>query len=129
MRARCLGFIVAVVAFLIFYVPQANAQFVLLDAYQTPKLGPERAKGAVIWNHGKPPLRGADGDMLPFYLDHLRDAGWDVFRLEREWSSDNIEESSAALRDKVAEVDRRGYRKVVLAGQSYGAWIALLVAA
>src|SRR5260221_7405673 len=107
MRARCLGFIVAVVAFLIFYVPQANAQFVLLDAYQTPKLGPERAKGAIIWNHGKPPLRGADGDMLPFYLDRLRDAGWDVFRLERDWSSDNLALSPAALREQVSAVYAR----------------------
>jgi dienelactone hydrolase len=67
--------------------------------------------------------------MLPFYLDRLREAGWDVFRLERDWSSDNLALSPAALRDNVSAVYQQGYRKVVLAGQSYGAWISLLVAA
>jgi pimeloyl-ACP methyl ester carboxylesterase len=108
----------------------ARAQFVLEDAFPAvAKLGPARAQGAVIWNHGKPPFRGADGDMLPFYLDKLRQAGWDIFQLERDWSSDNLALSPAALRDKVGTLYERGYRKLVLAGQSYGAWISLLVAA
>src|SRR5258706_11689227 len=128
-RARCWVVVCALVALLGFTAP-AHAQFVLEDAYPDAKpAGPARALGAVIWNHGKPPYRGADGDMLPFYLDRLRDAGWDVFRLERDWSSDNLALSPAALRDQVGAIYRRGYRKVVLAGQSYGAWISLLVAA
>jgi hypothetical protein len=120
----------ALVALLVAFAGPAQAQFVLEDAYPAAKmLGPGRAVGAVIWNHGKPPYRGADGDMLPFYLDRLRDAGWDVFRLERDWSSDNLALSPAALREQVGTVYERGYRKLVLAGQSYGAWISLLVAA
>jgi hypothetical protein len=108
----------------------ADTHFVLHAAYPHTKiLGPGRALGAVIWNHGKPPFRGADGDMLPFYLDRLRDAGWDVFRLDRDWASDNLVLSPAALRDQVRALHTRGYRDVVLAGQSYGAWIALMVAA
>jgi pimeloyl-ACP methyl ester carboxylesterase len=120
----------ALVALLLAFARPAHAQFVLQDAYPAAKMaGPGRALGAVIWNHGKPPFRGADGDMLPFYLDRLREAGWDVFRLERDWSSDNLALSPAALREHVGAVYERGYRKVVLAGQSYGAWISLLVAA
>jgi len=108
----------------------ADAQFVLHAAYpHTKTRGPGHALGAVIWNHGKPPFRGADGDMLPFYLDRLRDAGWDVFRLDRDWASDNLVLSPAALRDQVRALHARGYRDVVLAGQSYGAWISLMVAA
>ncbi|MEJ0070315.1 MAG: hypothetical protein WDO24_18180 [Pseudomonadota bacterium] len=53
----------------------------------------------------------------------------DIFRLERDWSSDNLVLSAAALRDQVSALHDRGYHKLVLAGQSYGAWISLLVAA
>lgn len=128
-RARCWGFVCALVALVALAAP-ARAQFVLESAFpKTPALGPTRALGAVVWNHGKPPYRGADGDMLPFYVDRLRDAGWDVFRLERDWSSDNLALSPAALRDQVTALYDQGYRKIVLAGQSYGAWISLLVAA
>src|SRR6516162_9435769 len=128
-RARCWVVVCALVALLALARP-AHAQFVLEDAYSGAKpVGPARAVGAVVWNHGKPPFRGADGDMLPFYIDRLRDAGWDIFRLERDWSSDNLALSPAALRDAVGQIYERGYRKVVLAGQSYGAWISLLVAA
>jgi len=125
------GLVCALVALLMVWGgAPARAQFVLEPAFpERAALGPEHALGAVIWNHGKPPTRGADGDMLPFYLDRLRDAGWDVFRLDRDWGSDNLVLSPAALRDKIDALYARGYRKLVLAGQSYGAWISLMVAA
>jgi len=130
LRAWCGGVVCAVVALLLWGAAPARAQFVLEPAFpdQAP-LGPTHALGAVIWNHGKPPFRGADGDVLPFYLDNLRAAGWDIFRLERDWSSDNLALSPAALRDKVNVLYGQGYHELVLAGQSYGAWIALMVAA
>src|SRR3954462_12075472 len=129
-RTRCWVFVCALLALLAVVPAPARAQFALEPAFPAaPLLGPTRAPGAVIWNHGKPPYRGADGDMLPFYLDRLREAGWDVFRLERDWSSDNLALSPAALRVHVGAVYQQGYRKVGLAGQSSGAWISLLVAA
>jgi len=124
------GLVCALVVLLLWGIAPASAQFTLEPAFpDRAPLGPTRALGAVIWNHGKPPFRGADGDMLPFYLDRLRDAGWDIFRLERDWSSDNLVLSPAALRDKVGALYTQGYRELVLAGQSYGAWISLMVAA
>lgn len=129
-RSRCWMILCALAVLLAIAPVPARAQFVLEHVTDTARLlGPHRAQGAVIWNHGKPPYRGADGDMLPFYLDRLRDAGWDVFKLERDWSSDDLVMSPAALRDNVNAVYQLGYRKVVLAGQSYGAWISLQVAA
>jgi hypothetical protein len=129
-RTWCGGLVYALVALLLWGAAPARAQFNLEPAFpERALLGPGRALGAVIWNHGKPPFRGADGDMLPFYLDRLRDAGWDVFRLERDWSSDNLDLSPAALRAKSSVLRDQGYRELVLAGQSYGAWISLMVAA
>ncbi len=128
-RARW-GIVACVLVALLALSRPAHAQFVLHEAYPgTQTLGAGHAQGAIVWNHGKPPFRGADGEMLPFYLDRLRDAGWDVFQLERDWASDTLMLSAAALGDQVDALHRRGYRKVVLAGQSYGAWISLMVAA
>lgn len=124
------GLVCAIVALLLWGSAPAHAQFTLDSAFPgRAPLGPTHALGAVIWNHGKPPFRGADGDVLPFYLDRLRDAGWDVFRFDRDWASDNLVLSPAALRDEIGRVYARGYHKIVLAGQSYGAWISLMVAA
>src|SRR5581483_1729780 len=128
--AWCRGLVCALVLVVLAGAAPAPTQFVLEKAYPSrPLLGPGRALGAVIWNHGKPPFRGADGDVLPFYLDRLHDAGWDVFRLERDWSADDLVPSAAALREQVRALHERGYDKLVLAGQSYGAWISLMVAA
>jgi hypothetical protein len=129
-RASCGGLLWGLIALLLWGAAPARAQFVLEPAFPDRALrGPTRALGAVIWNHGKPQARGADADVLPFYLDRLRDAGWDVFRLDRDWSSDNLVLSPAALRTKAGALRDQGYRALVLAGQSYGAWIALMVAA
>jgi pimeloyl-ACP methyl ester carboxylesterase len=104
--------------------------FKLEHAYpDRPMQGPTAAKGAVIWNHGRGVAPAAKSDMLPFYVDDLRTAGWDVFRLERDWSHDDLTTSSQALREAVGLLRQTGYEHVVLAGQSYGAWISLMVSA
>lgn len=92
-----------------------------------PLLGPAQAKGAVIWSHGRSATPDPEPAMLPFYLDRLRDAGWDVFRLDRPWSDDSFTVSVTALRNEVAILEAQGYGKVVLAGQSFGAWLSFLV--
>src|SRR5260221_169935 len=114
--ALCLGLVVGFSG-----TRAAHAQYVLSQAYTNNHLaGPAVAQGAVIWNHGKPPSRGSGHDMLPFYVDALRDTGWDVFRLDRDWSYDTLSSSADALRDKVVQLQARGYQRIVLAGQSYG---------
>lgn len=103
--------------------------FKLQRAYPDgPMKGSAGAKGAVIWNHGRGVAPAAKPDMLPFYVDDLRTNGWDVFRLERDWSHDDLTTSSQALREAVGILRQKGYSHVVLAGQSYGAWISLMVA-
>ncbi len=91
-----------------------------------PLLGPARAKGAVIWSHGRSATPDPEPAMLPFYLDALRDAGWDVFRLDRPWAEDSFTTSVTALRSEVGVLESQGYGRVVLAGQSFGAWLSLM---
>lgn len=97
-----------------------------------PDLGPEFAKGLVIWNHpidwtGRgpdvPPIRAIEG---------MAALGWDVVRLQRnsrlaeaaQWQS-QIRPLVDALSQEVAEAKAKGYKRVVIAGQGFGGGIAI----
>jgi pimeloyl-ACP methyl ester carboxylesterase len=58
----------------------------------------------------------------------LRDAGWDVLRFNRLRDGDTLTASTRRLVELVGQLKRKGYRRVVLAGQSYGAFLALMAA-
>jgi dienelactone hydrolase len=111
--------------------PAAADEFSLIPAYpQTPLRGPETAKGAVIWNHGVNFLYGAEASTSPIapYLTLFRDAGWDVFRLLRPRMSEEPNTSSDEVAATAERLKRQGYRRIVLAGQSGGAWLSLMAA-
>jgi dienelactone hydrolase len=108
-----------------------------MDAYWTepaypayPAKGPSRALGLVIWNHG------VDGQ-LPQYqgppipaIEGLAARGWDVIKLNRNpvwentWSNAG-KRHVARVAEAVAAARKQGYRRIVVAGQSYGGAIAL----
>jgi hypothetical protein len=108
-----------------------------MDAYWTepayaayPAKGPGKALGLVIWNHG------VDGQ-LPQYqgppipaIEGLAARGWDVIKLNRNpvwensWSNAG-KRHVARVAEEVAAARRQGYRRIVVAGQSYGGAIAL----
>lgn len=93
-----------------------------------PMLGADKAKGAVIWSHGRS-IEVEDAEAPnPLYLGTLRDAGWDVYRLNRMRRSDTLDASSQALVGMVHKLRKQGYGRIVLAGQSFGAFIALMAA-
>ena len=93
-------------------------------------LGPERALGIVIWNHGISGT-GPQYQVPPALVMRLLQAkGWDVIKINRN----NLGETSveASLRravdrtlEEVKAQRQRGYRRVVLAGQSFGGYITL----
>src|SRR5487761_919307 len=91
-------------------------------------LGPGKAKGAVIWSHGRS-VNSEDSEVpSPAYMATLRDGGWDTFRFNRMRDDDTLEKSSAALAGIVQQLKQKGYRKVALAGQSFGGFLALMAA-
>jgi dienelactone hydrolase len=111
-----------------------------MDAYWTepayaayPAKGPEKALGLVIWNHG------VDGQLPQFQgppipaMEGLAARGWDVIKLNRNpvwensWSNAG-QRHVARVAEEVAAARRRGYRRIVVAGQSYGGAIALSAA-
>jgi pimeloyl-ACP methyl ester carboxylesterase len=97
-------------------------------AFNETLSGPDHAIGAVVWNHGRS-INTEDSDSpSPPYLRALRDAGWDVLRFNRPRDGDTLTASTRRLVELVAQLKRKGYRRIVLAGQSFGAFLALMAA-
>lgn len=117
------------VAIAALYGTPVAAQIRLDPAYPNHRpTGPGLAKGAVVWSHGRSVHAEDSAAPNPPYLAVLRDSGWDVFRLNRMRDSDTLAASSRALEEQVAQLRQRGYRRVVLAGQSFGAFLSLITA-
>lgn len=120
---------IAVVAAAALSSETAAAQAQLVPAQDAASLlGVERAQGAVIWSHGRSLQKECSMVPTPDYIGAFRAAGWDTFRLNRPSASDTLAESANALAGEAETLKRRGYRRVVLAGQSFGGFIALIAA-
>ena len=97
-------------------------------AFPGPALGPTAAKGVVVWSHGRS-INAEDSESpTPAYLSVLRDDGWDVLRFDRSSQGDTLIDSTQRLVEHVATLKRDGYKRIVLAGQSFGAFLALMAA-
>lgn len=107
----------------------AAAQIRLNPAYgQQSLLGPSQARGAVVWSHGRSVEVEDSNAPTPHIMKVLREAGWDVYRLDRMRVSDTLSNSARALAGHADRLKERGYRRVVLTGQSFGAFISLIAA-
>jgi pimeloyl-ACP methyl ester carboxylesterase len=96
--------------------------------------GPDRALGIVIWNHGLSGTQVQWSTPLPPTLRLLQRRGWDVIAIKRHNLADAQSERSLprAVERTLAEARQQrqaGYRRVVLAGQSFGGYITLEAAA
>ncbi len=92
--------------------------------------GPHLAEGAVIWAHG---YGGAEEDhrqhALPGLVSPLNEAGFDVFRFDRHPGDDSLFVTLPRLVRALPTLREAGYRRIILGGQSRGAWQAILAAA
>lgn len=91
--------------------------------------GPDRARGIVIWNHG---IRGTNEQYtappaVALRLLHAR--GWDIVKINRHNLAESARTSVVRATERTAaeiQTQRaRGYRRVVLAGQSFGGYVSL----
>jgi dienelactone hydrolase len=97
-------------------------------AFPGPTLGPEHAKGVVVWSHGRSTNAEDSQSPSPSYLRALREDGWEVMRFNRLSASDNLDDSAKRLTEYAGDLRHQGYRQIILAGQSYGAFLSLMVA-
>jgi len=122
----CMGTVVAVATL---PLEPAAAQTQLVPAQDAASLlGGQRAQGAVIWSHGRSLQKECSLVPTPEYIGTFRAAGWDTFRLNRLRADDVLPASAAALAGEAEALKHGGYRRVVLAGQSFGAFVSLIAA-
>jgi pimeloyl-ACP methyl ester carboxylesterase len=97
-------------------------------AFEGPAIGPAKAKGVIVWSHGRS-INAEDSESpSPAYLTALRDDSWDVMRFDRMSHGDTLSDSTKRLVDYTAQLKHDGYKQVVLAGQSFGAFLSLMAA-
>jgi pimeloyl-ACP methyl ester carboxylesterase len=107
----------------------AQAPMTLIPAQEQATLrGPAHAEGVVIWSHGRSIEVEDSLAPTPEYIAEMRKAGWDTFRLNRLRAGDTLAASGSALAATAEQLKASGYRRVVLAGQSFGAFISLIAA-
>ena len=91
--------------------------------------GPAAAAGALVWIHGTYG-RDASGPPEPPDFVHREAAeGLDVWCLNRDRAANPIPGGAEALFRGVRTLRAEGYRRIVVAGHSRGAWIALTLLA
>ena len=87
--------------------------------------GPGAARGAVVWLHGSyDPASEARPDD-PAWLGAVRGRGYDVWHYNRAVRPDPLADGAAGLIEGLTALRRAGYRRVVVAGFSRGAFIGL----
>jgi len=97
-------------------------------AFPEAAVGPAKAKGAVVWSHGRSINSEDSQSPTPAYLRALRDDGWDVMRFDRLSRGDTLSDSTQRLVEHAAALKQKGYKQVMLAGQSFGAFLSLMAA-
>jgi dienelactone hydrolase len=97
-------------------------------AFSEPAFGPEKAAGIAIWSHGRSLDAEDSQSPTPPYLTALHDSGWDVVRFDRLRDGDTLPDSTRTLVEHVGDLKKQGYRRIMLAGQSFGAFLSLMAA-
>ena len=88
--------------------------------------GPQAARGLYVWGHGKSPTgQDLSGDQPQSYVRVFNNAGFDVVRFARSPFTDYADSAEGWLRAALPKLRARGWRMLVVGGQSRGAWNSL----
>lgn len=94
--------------------------------WRGPGPGPNAAKGAIVFGHGRGALdQDNRGNQPQGWVRHFNNAGYDVFRFDRHPSTDDAERAAGWLRDGLTRLRARGYGTIIMTGQSRGGWNSL----
>ena len=86
--------------------------------------GPQGAAGLIVWSHGYMEGRDATASAPQGQIANFTMAGYDLYRFDRQYIRDWPGDATA-LADAVKQAKAMGYRRVILAGQSAGAWVSM----
>ncbi len=92
--------------------------------------GPDKAQGLIIWNHGISQTLEEWRSPVPPAFRLLQARGWDVIAIKRHNLAERDTETSLyrTVQRTLEEAKKQraaGYRKLVVAGQSFGGYAAL----
>ncbi len=90
-------------------------------------LGSDKAAGVVIWMHGTHEYK-EPGSYIPRFVREFESSRFDIYQIERPRAIDKAGRNADLLVSKIREFRAQGYKKVVLIGQSCGAWASLKAA-
>lgn len=88
--------------------------------------GPGRAQGVYVWGHGyNGPYEDVRGLQPQPHVRPFNNHGYDIVRFDREAGFDNRAWAEGRLREGLLALRAKGYRRVIVGGQSRGGWNAL----
>ena len=90
--------------------------------------GPETARGALVWLHGAHDSRIAPPPPEPPWVERMAARKLDIWRFDRPGGQDGLAAGAEGLAQGLSGLRRDGYRWIIVAGFSRGAWIALTAA-
>lgn len=89
--------------------------------------GPATAAGLYVWGHGKDGVKDQRGRQPQSYVRAFNNAGFAVVRFDRPPTRDFENYAAACLRNGLTVFRGQGWRKIVVGGQSRGAWSSLQI--
>ena len=102
---------------------------VFIQAAEFPAAGAAKAKGALIWIHGTYGADQTGPPPPPDFVTREAAAGYDIWYLKRQRTDDPLDRGAEALTHAAQSLRDQGYHRVIAAGHSRGAWIALTILA
>jgi dienelactone hydrolase len=114
-------------------------KLVEFPAWLTKNSGPEKAKGVIYFIRGWGGVTTGGGSLdefrlVPYFVKALADNGWDVIGAKfpntptKRHSADFVPAGVTFVEARVKELKSQGYKRVVLAGHSWGAWVSMAAA-
>ncbi len=86
--------------------------------------GPQAAAGLIVWSHGYMLGRDATASAPQGQVAYFTRDGYDLYRFDRQYIRDWPGDATD-LAEAVRQAKSMGYRRVILAGQSAGAWVSM----
>jgi hypothetical protein len=116
-----------------FGAPPPSEEPVSFNEYRpwlTEYHGPKKAKGVIYFMHGRllPGTAKEDFYAAPYILRSLSLQGWDIISA-KTWRNRPLKKFDPRigdyLKEKVAKLRSEGYPRVIMGGQTWGAWSVL----
>jgi pimeloyl-ACP methyl ester carboxylesterase len=86
--------------------------------------GPQLAAGLIVWSHGYMAGKNSTESAPQPWIGRFTRLGYDLYRFDREWIADWAGDATS-LAAAASKARQLGYRRILLAGQSAGAWVSV----